>query len=390
MDIKVYFDVATFLAIRGDTSYNVRVNGNNTISMLVNGDGFSGSAPIPAPSNITPVEVNGYVVTGQTLTLTPGTWNDADTLTYQWMRNGVAIAGQTGTTYTVIQADIEQDIQVEEVATNATASVPVESNVANSALDWLRQDVNAIAFFPAIPSMMSPNTSGAYGITSGQKVARHKDILHGVHVLTQTSEPSRPNYDGTNSRTFDGTDDRLELEGAFPQAIAPARTVITSVRYNSANTGNPVYSLALASSALPFVRGLAGEPSLTSGASNVRATGRGDNGSVRTVIMNSSRNPVGAPTAAPWSLRVQHSVSPGTPGGTQVLTELQPDSGTNSSDFFTTATLDRFCEGAAVTPTSFTAHINATVHATMYFSTSSPNTISLQAVNDLMTHWAMP
>ncbi len=43
---------------------------------------------------------------GQTLTCAPGSWKGAPTFTYQWYRDGVAIAGATASTYTVSAADL--------------------------------------------------------------------------------------------------------------------------------------------------------------------------------------------------------------------------------------------------------------------------------------------
>ncbi|MDR1768917.1 MAG: hypothetical protein LBR32_10985 [Propionibacteriaceae bacterium] len=50
--------------------------------------------------------VSGSAVVGQTLTGDPGSWTPSDgAWSYQWLRNGVAISGATGASYTLVAAD---------------------------------------------------------------------------------------------------------------------------------------------------------------------------------------------------------------------------------------------------------------------------------------------
>ena len=51
--------------------------------------------------------------TGDVVTVDPGTWSPRGevTLAYQWLRDGVAIPGASGTSYTLVPADNEhQDL----------------------------------------------------------------------------------------------------------------------------------------------------------------------------------------------------------------------------------------------------------------------------------------
>lgn len=57
--------------------------------------------PITTPS------ISGSTTVGSVLTATAGTFqNTADTTTYQWLKNGATISGQTGSTYTIVSGDI--------------------------------------------------------------------------------------------------------------------------------------------------------------------------------------------------------------------------------------------------------------------------------------------
>ncbi|GAA1956704.1 carboxypeptidase-like regulatory domain-containing protein [Agromyces allii] len=66
--------------------------------------GSFGSAPNPT--------VTGQVAVGQTVTAAPGVWSPAPALSYQWRRNGIAIAGATAATYAIAPTDLGTALSV--------------------------------------------------------------------------------------------------------------------------------------------------------------------------------------------------------------------------------------------------------------------------------------
>lgn len=77
------------------------------------------------PTVITPLTISGTGTTGQTLTATPGTYNQnsdsvAQTRGYRWYRNGVFRGSSTGTasTYVVVAGDVGSTITCGESAAN--------------------------------------------------------------------------------------------------------------------------------------------------------------------------------------------------------------------------------------------------------------------------------
>lgn len=56
--------------------------------------------------------ISGKVAVGQRLTAAPGTWTTGASFTYQWLRDGVAITGATGSAYNVAVADLGKKISV--------------------------------------------------------------------------------------------------------------------------------------------------------------------------------------------------------------------------------------------------------------------------------------
>lgn len=79
------------------------------------------------PINVVPPEISGTAEIGQVLTANPSLWiydaaDGAPTRTYQWLRGGADIPGETGATYTFQSGDNGSGIAVRETQTNAGGS----------------------------------------------------------------------------------------------------------------------------------------------------------------------------------------------------------------------------------------------------------------------------
>lgn len=81
--------------------------------------------PTEPPVNIEPPEITGMFGVGQTVTCTPGVWEGADTIAFQWLADGVEIPGETGSTLDLTVDYIGQQIDCEVTATNALGSTAV-------------------------------------------------------------------------------------------------------------------------------------------------------------------------------------------------------------------------------------------------------------------------
>jgi hypothetical protein len=83
-----------------------------------------------APINTVAPVASGTPAVGQTLSCTSGSWTGTPrpTFAYSWLRDGVAIAGATGTTYVVQAADQGNGLTCKVTATNKSGSVAALSN----------------------------------------------------------------------------------------------------------------------------------------------------------------------------------------------------------------------------------------------------------------------
>jgi hypothetical protein len=75
-------------------------------------------------------EIAGVPAVTEELTAIAGVWLGvpAPVITRQWKRNGSAIAGATGTAYTLDVADLGASITLTETATNSSGTVSATSN----------------------------------------------------------------------------------------------------------------------------------------------------------------------------------------------------------------------------------------------------------------------
>lgn len=93
-----------------------------------NGDTTNG--PFAPRVNAKPT-ISGTATSGQTLTGTNATFlNEGPTRTIvrAWLRNGVAVAGQTGATYVLSGADVGATIKFRNTVTSNMGSVVTDSN----------------------------------------------------------------------------------------------------------------------------------------------------------------------------------------------------------------------------------------------------------------------
>ena len=133
---------ATNIGTNANTYTLVSADAGLNITCVVTATNAIGSTPatsnvfVPsalfAPTNITLPEIDAlaFWVAGDTISFTGNTWdgNPVPTLTYQWLRNGSNITGETNTTYLLDLADIGQLISVKCTATNSQGTAFETSN----------------------------------------------------------------------------------------------------------------------------------------------------------------------------------------------------------------------------------------------------------------------
>jgi hypothetical protein len=102
----------------------------NDLHMLTTTAGVvQGLLTAPTPT------ISGTKAVGYSLAVAPGTWAPAPvTLSYQWLRSGVAIAGATGSTYKLTSYDKGKAISVRATGTKTNYVTAVKNSAATSAI----------------------------------------------------------------------------------------------------------------------------------------------------------------------------------------------------------------------------------------------------------------
>ncbi len=111
---------STYTVTGGDAGHALSVAVTAVKEDFASADATSAavSIPVPQPGSLTTAvpAVAGTVAVGRTVTARPGAWTagfvPVTAFTYQWLRNGVAIPGATGPTYTVARRDHRARISV--------------------------------------------------------------------------------------------------------------------------------------------------------------------------------------------------------------------------------------------------------------------------------------
>lgn len=77
-----------------------------------------GYAYLNKPVNSVLPAITGTTTVGQTLTCSTGTWSKSPTLAYQWLRDGVVLAGATASTRVLVAGDAGALMSCSVIATN--------------------------------------------------------------------------------------------------------------------------------------------------------------------------------------------------------------------------------------------------------------------------------
>ncbi len=131
---------STYVATAADVGKQLTVTVTGTKASWNSGSATSSPTAAVTPAEVPSVvagapTIKGKAQVGKTLTALPGTWGPAPvTLTYQWLRNGVPIAGATGSKYKLKNKDKGKKISVKVTGarsgfTSASATSPQTKKV---------------------------------------------------------------------------------------------------------------------------------------------------------------------------------------------------------------------------------------------------------------------
>lgn len=198
------------------------------------GSGQSGTGSGLPPSSAVAPSIAGTALIGQSLTASPGVWegSPAPAVSLQWRRNGAAIAGETGSVYTLTPADDLTAITVSVTAANTADTVTVSAGpvspvypapVAGGALSDLTLELGSGPVTVDAAAGFSNATGGTWSVTgTGVSV----DQAGQVTVQTTAERSADPvvvaygNSGGSASAGF-----LVTVADSLPSALTLSETV---------------------------------------------------------------------------------------------------------------------------------------------------------------------
>lgn len=149
---------ATYVLTNADVGTNIRCR--VTATNVAGSTSANSNIIVPilaTPVNTAPPVVSGETIVGSMLSTTDGTWTDATTFTYQWLRNGAPIAGATQNIYASQVADIGQTI-TSRVMAGPTSAVSSNNVVVTPAVN----DVQPVISGNTIVGSLLSTTDGEW------------------------------------------------------------------------------------------------------------------------------------------------------------------------------------------------------------------------------------
>jgi hypothetical protein len=185
---------------------------------------FPATTP-PLPGSVT---ITGTATVGQILTCAKGTWTGTSIpFAFQWLRNGVPIAGKTAETYTLEAADNQTAIQCEVTGGNAGGSL-----VADSPLKLIRSEPPANTGAAANVPQITVEGGGAANVGATLKCSNGTWTGSGISFAFQWLRNGAA-ISGANSNAY--TTVALD-EKAAVQCLVTATNAGGSASSLSANT----------------------------------------------------------------------------------------------------------------------------------------------------------
>lgn len=225
------------------------------------GPGTAASAA--APTNTTVPTINGTLLTGQTLTASPGTWSGSGPFTYayQWFRcNGpcAPIAGATQATYTTQAADQGNKLLVQVTAIDSTGL----TSVSPASSSQTAQNI-VLAGLLAVPNnLVAPSIQGQ--TLQGSTLTAYVGQWTGTPAPAFTYLWSRCNPAGVSCNPVAGATSSTYVLGAADVASTLRVQVTATNSEGASNVDSSVSSiitvpLGPANTQLPAITGTASQ-----------------------------------------------------------------------------------------------------------------------------------
>jgi subtilisin family serine protease len=150
---------SSYTLVQADGGSTLRFQTTATDSNGSSSDNSDATAVVIAavPGNTALPTISGSTAVGDTLSASTGGWSNSPTsYGYEWLRDGSAISGATGSSYAIVDADVGHALSVRVTATNADGQTAATSLAAGPVADSTPTPV-------VTPPVVTPPSGGGGG-----------------------------------------------------------------------------------------------------------------------------------------------------------------------------------------------------------------------------------
>ena len=163
----------TLTAGDAGTKVTVRVTGKKAGYLSVSKT--SGATNVPRVLQAPKPTISGGKLVGTKLSVNRGTWTSGTTLATQWLRNGAAIRGATGTSYTLTAADAGKTISVRVTGSKSGYAGETRTSAATQRIGYPQRTAPTGGWnCPAWAPIKGNANSGIYHLPGGAYYSRTK------------------------------------------------------------------------------------------------------------------------------------------------------------------------------------------------------------------------
>jgi hypothetical protein len=228
---------ATYKPTAGDVGKTIQVRVTESPTWYAPATATSAGVTVTASTFAKTADpgIGGTATVGDTLTADPGSWDPTPaSIAYQWLRDGSAIAGATGRSYTLVDADAGHSISV-RVTVSAGGYVPADATSA------------------AVPVTGGPSSSGTVSAT----VPATLSLTLGTPATFAAFVPGvARTYDASTTATVTSSAANATLSVSDPSGTQPghlvngAFTLASPLQIAASRLGQPLGAYVPAPSAL--------------------------------------------------------------------------------------------------------------------------------------------
>jgi hypothetical protein len=166
---------ASYKLVGSDAGKKITVRVTGSKSGYLNTAKVSAAKKVPLVMRASKPKISGSTTVGSTLTVNRGTWTSGVRISYQWYRNGAAVAGATGSSYRLGAGDVGRSLSVRVTGVKSGYASETRMSAATARVAYPTRTWPISAWdCPAWAPIKGNANSGIYHVPGGRYYSRTK------------------------------------------------------------------------------------------------------------------------------------------------------------------------------------------------------------------------